>query len=159
MNRLRLRIPSVLIPLVAVLFLALPAQAALKWCKTDPIVRLDGVEYQLIVAVPEENVHQVNGPLHFEVYSPKGSTQELLFTDAGYNGHGETVKMKTHKSKKTHKFFLKVPRTGKDFPVQLQVFENGQLIQTLQGKTGGIWVKVAVQEAGDDGDDDEDDDD
>ncbi len=153
---LKIPIRSVLIPLVAVLFLALPAQAALKWCKADPIVRLGGVEYQLIVAVPEGNVPEVNGPLRFEVYSPKETAQELLFTDSGYNGHGETVVMKRHKSEKTHRFYLKVPRSNDNFPVQLQVFENGQLIQTVEGDTRGFSVKVPVRAEANGGEGEED---
>lgn len=38
--------------LLLVLF-AVPAVAGRAWCARDPIVTLDGVEYQLFVSIPE----------------------------------------------------------------------------------------------------------
>ena len=43
------------------------------------------------VAVPLEYQLLVNGPIEIKVQTPRGVSRELIFTDAGFNGHGETV--------------------------------------------------------------------
>ena len=82
---------SVIVALIAMLTLALPARAGYDWCMSDPIVRLDGATVQILVAVPQQYVPLVDGPVAVEIATPEGTTRELLFTDAGYNGHGEVV--------------------------------------------------------------------
>lgn len=86
------RLLTALIPLLAVMVMAMPAQALVKWCKTDPIVELNGARLQVLTAVPEEYVHLVNGPISIKFKTPKGVSRELVFTDSGFNGHSETVK-------------------------------------------------------------------
>lgn len=82
---------STLIPLLAVLAMALPAEAGLTWCKSDPIVLLDGTQLQVLVGVPAEYVPYVNGPVSVRIKTPKSVTEQLLFADLGYNGYGEAV--------------------------------------------------------------------
>ena len=86
------RILSALMPLLAVLVMAAPSAALVKWCKGDPIVELNGTQLQVFTAVPEEYVHLVNGPINIKFKTPKGVSRELIYTDTGFNGHGETVK-------------------------------------------------------------------
>lgn len=137
---------------LAMLILVLPGAAAWRWCITDPIVRLGNDEYQVLVSVPEEFVPQVNGPLYFEIYSPRVFEQELLFVDAGYNGHGETVVFKRH-ARLHHTFYLKVPNSASDddddddengFPVLVEIYKNGTLIKSTTGTSDGIWMHVPL---------------
>jgi hypothetical protein len=83
--------PALVLALLAALLAVTPAGAGVSWCRADPIVRLDGTEVQILVAVPEQYVALVNGPIDVEVYTPRWVTQELVMTDAGFNGYGETV--------------------------------------------------------------------
>lgn len=83
---------SILVPLLAVLCLVLPAQAALKWCKGDPIVKLNGAQVQILVDIPEEYLTLVNGPIDFNISTPKSVARQLIFTDSGFNGYGEIVR-------------------------------------------------------------------
>ena len=82
---------SLLSSLLAVLVLALPAQAGEAWCMADPIVKLDGTQVQILVAIPESAESLVNGPIHAEITTPQGTTREIVFLDTGFNGYGETV--------------------------------------------------------------------
>lgn len=82
---------TVLIQCLAIIALILPADAAVKWCKSDPIVRLDGTQVQILVAIPEDYQSLVNGPIAVEVSTPKSVDRELILTDAGFNGFGEVV--------------------------------------------------------------------
>lgn len=86
----RLAIP-VLMPLMAVLSLVVPAQARITWCKTDPIVLLNGVPVQLLISIPDEYLSLVNGPIRIEMRTSASVQREVVFTDAGFNGYGEEV--------------------------------------------------------------------
>ena len=77
--------------LFAMLVAALPAQAGEAWCMSDPIVRLNGTQVQILVAIPETYQPLVNGPIEVEVKTPRSTTRELLYTDLGFNGYGERV--------------------------------------------------------------------
>jgi hypothetical protein len=82
---------ALLLSLLAVLVLSMPAAAGVRWCHADPIVRLNGTAVQFWVAIPEEYTQYVNGPIDIKIEVPRGVTTELLYTDPGFNGHGEKV--------------------------------------------------------------------
>ncbi len=81
--------------LLTVLMLASPALAARSWCAKDPIVRLNGADVQIWVAIPEEYVQYVNGPIETKVQIPAAVSHSLVFMDDGFNGYGESLKFGT----------------------------------------------------------------
>ena len=85
----RLPLP-ILVSLLAVLVLTLPAHA-MRWCRADPIISLDGTVVQILVAIPEEYVPYVDGPTKVVIAVPDSVDRQVLMTDAGFNGHGEVV--------------------------------------------------------------------
>ncbi len=135
-----------LLGLLAVLVFALPVGAGISWCRADPIVRLGQTEYQIIVAVPEQNVPQVAGSLDFVFASPKGTSQEVLFLDSGFNGYGETVRFMTFESQawdsSSHRMALSFKSTGQSFPIQVEVYKNGKLATVFTGTSNGIKVTL-----------------
>ena len=68
-----------------------PAAAGWQWCPKDPIFALNGQEVQIWVSIPEHYESAVTGPVEVDVFTPRGVSQEVLFTDEGFNGFGETV--------------------------------------------------------------------
>lgn len=82
---------AMVLAIFAVCVVALPAAAGRQWCAKDPIVALNGHEVQILVAVPDEMQDAVTGPVNVIVKTPAGVTRELIFTDSGFNGFGETV--------------------------------------------------------------------
>jgi len=76
---------------LAVLCAVLPASAGWTWCRTDPIVRLNGTQYQIIVSVPVDYVPVVTGATQVVVSVPDDVDRALVSTDAGFNGYGESV--------------------------------------------------------------------
>lgn len=68
-----------------------PAAAGWQWCPRDPIIALNGQEVQIWVSIPEQYESAVTGPVEVDVFIPRGVTHEVLFTDEGFNGFGETV--------------------------------------------------------------------
>lgn len=78
--------------LLAIMLLAMPALAGRVWCARDPIVNLNGTNLQVWVAVPEEYVYLVNGPIDVTFSTPRGVQRSIVYTDSGFNGHGEVVR-------------------------------------------------------------------
>ena len=154
MRRIRLRAVSALIGLLAVLPLALPVQAVL-WCKTDPVVRLNGTQVHILVALPEEYVPYVTGPTEVEIKTPKGVVRELLFTDPGFNGHGEVVHFNDLRGTVRSKTFpteirVKVPidkgllGSGVTVPVQVEVIPDNALPVVVLGTSDLTMVKTTI---------------
>ena len=79
-----------LVPLLAVLSLSLPANAGLMWCKTDPVISLNNTIVDITTSIPLEYVPLVNGPVTYEVRTPKETEQRLILNDAGF-GHGSEI--------------------------------------------------------------------
>ena len=84
---------SLTLGLLALLVVALPTSAATRvWCARDPIVSFDGTVVQVWVAIPEEFEPFANGATEVKFRVPKNvGNRQILFTDAGFNGHGEKV--------------------------------------------------------------------
>ena len=138
-------------------FLVAPVQAGVSWCRVDPIVRLDGVEVQIIVAIPAEYQQYVNGPIEVKIKTPKSVAQELVMTDAGFNGHGETVDFSTKPgnverdgSFDTH-IQVRVPidkkavKPGVKVPVEVTVYPGGDApvhVEYGHDKVTNVVVKV-----------------
>lgn len=85
------RTAALLLGLLALLVVAMPASAGRAWCARDPIVTIQGTQLQILIAIPEEYVPYVNGPIHVDVRTPDWAPADLLFVDDGYNGYGEFV--------------------------------------------------------------------
>lgn len=92
---MRKLLAAVMTGFIALFILAIPAAAGRQWCAKDPIVALNGHEVQILVAVPEEMQPAVTGPIHVFVVTHADVMQELIFTDSGFNGFGETVEFAT----------------------------------------------------------------
>ncbi|HEX5165510.1 MAG TPA: hypothetical protein VFV93_08955, partial [Thermomicrobiales bacterium] len=52
---------------------------------------LAGHDVQVLVAIPAEYVHLVDGPIDVVFKTPSGMNRSVAFTDDGFNGFGETV--------------------------------------------------------------------
>ena len=74
-----------------------PAGAGRYWCRADPIIAFNGTPVQVWVEMPEEYQYLVNGPIRFEVTTPGWVESEVLFTDEGFNGYGETIEFSTNR--------------------------------------------------------------
>jgi hypothetical protein len=131
----RRRIATLLIAFVAMFVGVGPAYAGVSWCRTDPVVRLDGKQVQILVGIPEQYQTLVNGPTEIELRTPKGLPRELLYLDEGFNGMGEDFSFgNLSNDYMDHDSFwikleVRVPiQTSDTVPVQVEVIqENGQV--------------------------------
>jgi hypothetical protein len=79
--------------LVVALFSIGSAEAGKGWCRSDPVVSIAGVSYHIEVAVhfPDDGSGQATGPVNFDIYYDASQTAEVVATDGGFDGQGETV--------------------------------------------------------------------
>lgn len=139
---MRRLIMSAILPLLAVIFLAVPADAGLTWCKADPIVRLNGTDVQIWVAIPEAYQPHVSGPIEVEVQTPEPVTREVVFTDAGFNGHGEVVRFTDLDGIVLNDAFPTIIRVT--VPVQVEVVRENAPTLTVIGTNALTQVGLTV---------------
>src|SRR5215218_8046138 len=80
-----------LIALLAWVPVVNPVSAGKGWCRSDPIVSLNGVELQLWVAIPLEEQANVAGPISITFMAPRSTNMELVYTDSGFKNYGESI--------------------------------------------------------------------
>ncbi len=144
----RFRIPMVIATL-AILLVAttMQAGAGVSWCRADPIVEIEGNRVQILVGVPAEYTHMVNGPIHTDLKIPSGLAKRVIFTDEGFNGHGERVTWGTLEG--AVKLTVKVPingnllAVGETVPVEVKIFTPWGN-RTIYGVHTGTSITVTL---------------
>src|SRR5438105_8787798 len=66
-------------------------RAGRMWCKSDPIVSLNGRVIDLTVSLPLDKLLAVNGPLRIDIWTPAAVNRKVLVSDVGFNGHGSVI--------------------------------------------------------------------
>jgi hypothetical protein len=153
-TRIRRRGIALALGLLAVLLLAAPAEAGRRWCARDPIVRLNGAEVQIWVAVPAEYEAAVSGPIQVRIATPRGVTREVVLTDEGFNGHGEAVTFAPRAGRVSGGSFvasveIRVPVdaaavAAKAVPVRVEVVQDGRS-QWFDGSAAAVRFNVVVR--------------
>lgn len=103
---------SVVVAFVAFLTLVMPTEAGIGWCKTDPVVLIDGELADIFVSAPLTAPLVVTGPTQIVVTLPVGIDAAVVLTDLGF-GHGERVTFRTSHA-------LRVTSAG--IPVRIAVY-------------------------------------
>jgi hypothetical protein len=145
--------------IIAMLLVASPAAAGRRWCARDPIVSLNGNPVQVWIAIPEEYVPLVNGPIEVQFRTPKGMTRSVDFTDGGFNGLGEVVTFTDDAKSRinaqgafTIQIWVAIPidearadatARSRGIPTQITVID-GDKTQVLHGWNTGSWVTTRI---------------
>ncbi len=156
-NTVRKTLVAMTLGLMAVLVLAAPALAGRTWCARDPIVRINGHDTQLWVAIPQEYVSLVTGAISIQILTAKPVTSEVLFLDEGFNGYGEKVTFGALKGGKVYadgsfdnQLKVQVPintKKMKSIPLQLTFTVGGDAMTTDTGTvaySGGMTFVVEM---------------
>lgn len=127
-----------------------PAAAGRGWCRSDPVLLIDGVLADLFSAVPLDSVLQVTGPTQIVITTPKDVTISLAIPGLGF-GRGEKVSFERSRKLKTTadgielKIALFVPASD-DFPVEVDFAPRVLGIlkpESTQGQTNR-WIKMST---------------
>jgi len=144
--------------IVVVVLLALLAPSpvsASMWCRSDPVVSLNGTIVDISVDIPVEYILSVNGPVSYAIETPSNVAQTVVAYDVGYNGNGVQIHWTIGSASVDGK---RIPTTisvviptdsakrppGTTIPARLNVFpHNGQPV-TVEGTTDltriDLWI-------------------
>ena len=133
---------SAFLPLLAILLLSVPAQAGLGWCRSDPILTLDGKQVQVLVYIPGEYEPLVDNPTRVEIKTPQQVSRKLIMTDAGLNNKGYDVSFsdigdsEARMTSTSYRIWVHVKppiKTSDIVPVMVEVVLPDGSVQTLMG--------------------------
>lgn len=129
----------IFVVLLSLLVLAGPVGAD-DWCEADPIVALNGTTVQILIAIPPQYEQYVDGPIGVEIGTPSSVTRTVLFTDSGFNGHGETVSFYDYSDGETAdsytmamRIHLQLKGVQHPIPVRITVNVEGQDTVVYEG--------------------------
>lgn len=91
---------AVTLVMLAVVTMAPSADAARAWCRTDPIVVLDGTLADVFVSGPLLAPLKVTGPTKLIITVPEGVRTQMILTDLGFlRGYDYTFKQSSELTK------------------------------------------------------------
>ena len=79
------------VAILALGFIDPSASAGVGWCRTDPVVVVDGRVADIFVSARFDDLSKINGPTEIVVSTPVGIDAELVIATAGF-GYGEKVR-------------------------------------------------------------------
>lgn len=85
---------AVTLAFTALLVAGMPVSAGVGWCRTDPIVLIDGRVVNITITGPLVAPLKVTGPNIVVVKTPPNVPTQLVLTDLGFL-HGEIVRFET----------------------------------------------------------------
>lgn len=140
-----------LLMLLALWLPGMPVSAGKGWCRSDPIVRINGTDLQIWVAIPIEDLPDVIGPIQIEIVVPRGSINELVYVDEGFNGFGEAFRWAQGESSfasdgsLTVRASVSVPiRNGRYVPMQVELIPSNGIASAVYGETVGVEIDVTL---------------
>ena len=111
--------------MVFLTFNGLTASASIGWCRSDPVLQIEGSLADVFVSIPLTALPQINGPTRFVITTPVGVDEAVLLTSPGF-GYGETVTFQESSSLKMTSNGIQlrikafVPATNGTIPVILE---------------------------------------
>jgi len=130
---------AAIMAIVLVLGGARVGSAELEWCRVDPVVKIDGVTYNIILASPTAILESATGPSEVVITVPAGTSYEIVSTDPGF-GYGETVQFVEARGKRisagSFDVAVRVPASEK-LPVLVEVIGPAGTV-TADGQTNKV---------------------
>ena len=130
-----------------------PEAAAYRtWCRSDPIVMIDGVLVDIFVSAPPDAPLNVTGPTEVVVTVPRGVDAVLVVTDLGF-GRGERVRFEESGALKASEDGIEVrvevyvPSRDDDMPVLVEFAPRiiGLLAPTSAEGTANYWIRLEAR--------------
>ena len=79
-----------LLALALLTFNSFSTSASIGWCRSDPVLQIEGALADIFVSIPASDVPEVTGPTQFVITTPVGVKKAVLLTSPGFR-YGETV--------------------------------------------------------------------
>jgi hypothetical protein len=128
------------------------AEAYRTWCRSDPVVAVDGVLADVFVSVPVDGLTGVNGPTRIVITVPDGVGATLAVPGVGF-GYGEEVSFVGSRSLAVTDNGIQVrvavylPASDGAMPVQVEVAPRvvGILDPVVAEGAANAWLRVKTQ--------------
>jgi hypothetical protein len=128
-----------------------PVQAGVGWCKSDPVVQIDGQLADIFVSAPPEAPLVVTGPTQIVVTHPVDVDAALILSDLGF-GKGEEVTFVASRSLRVRdhtiplRIAVYVPAADNGLPVKVEFASglSGLLSPSSANGTANAWVILAT---------------
>ena len=129
------------------LLTATPASAGISWCRTDPVIDVNGRRVHIYVLGESPTILDqtlgAKGPTDVTVYAPPGTTAQLTAMDSGFNGYGYKVQLQKDDKLKVNpdgtiqlKVVVKVPAwTSVPIMVEADPYAEGLTTTSVTGAT------------------------
>ena len=125
------------------------ADANYRWCRTDPVVVIDGQLADIFVSAQFDDVKKVNGPTEIVISTPVGVDPELAIATAGF-GYGEEVRFEEFKSLKVTqegievRIKVRVPAVSDAMPIRVEFAPGGVGILQPAAAEGNAneWISL-----------------
>jgi hypothetical protein len=132
-----------------------PAGAGRLWCKTDPIISLDGRLVDITVSIPLDMIVAVNGPVQITVWTPNTVERHVIVPDLGLLGYRTEVVFKDtlaavqdNRIPTYIKVVVPIDQTivtsADTVPVELMVTADNQLPIFVQGTHLGTTLGLTI---------------
>jgi hypothetical protein len=151
-HELRRRLPLALLLVVVLSVLVAPgALAARAWCKTDPLIMVDGELANIFVLSSLSAPLKVSGPTEIVVTVPEGVDARLILADLGF-GRGQIVRFATSPDLMVTQagiemlIAVRVPSRDGSLPVRVEFAPRilGILDPASAEGVANDWVKLSV---------------
>ena len=149
----RFRCAAALLGLLLVVLVAPAVGATHGWCKTDPILRIDGQTADVFLSSHREMRAAATGPARLVVTVPTGIPIELVATDKGFGGQGYDVRFAESPELKNAAGALQVrveayaPASDDALPLRVEFAPrgNGRLSAGSAEGTANAWVTLETR--------------
>jgi hypothetical protein len=146
------RLTATLVAFLSLFLFAMPASAGWEWCESDRVLLLNGTRVQVLVAIPQDQLSRVTGPVTIVVSTPERARRSTVSTDAGFNGHGERVEFADLNDGTggrggpfTALIAVQVPvAAGAPVPVRVAVVPENDKSTSRVGTSDGVAVPVRI---------------
>jgi hypothetical protein len=127
------------------------AEAYRQWCRSDPVVVIDGAVADVFIAAPVEVLTEVTGPTQIVVTVPVEVDQTLAIPTSGF-GQGEQVTFEaSHRVQVTDgqiqvRIAVYVPASDDALPVQVEFSPRvvGLLSPATAEGTANTWIRLGT---------------
>ena len=127
------------------------ASASVGWCRTDPVIMVDGVIADVFVSAPLDALLKVTGPNHIVITTPAKVDAVLSVSTLGF-GRGEIVEFEQSRRLKATddgielRIQVFVPATDDQMPVLVEFAPRllGILAPVASEGTANDWISFRV---------------
>ena len=147
-----------LLALLAMLLLSLAvgsdtASAGRAWCRSDPVIKVDGGVADVYLSSYVEINQAATGPAEIVIALPVGSVGQLLATDNGFGGLGYRVSFVTDSTLKRTNGITQVvvrayvPSSDSALPLQVDFAPRSSNLRaaTASGQVNQYWVALKTR--------------